>query len=119
MLFKRTLSREICPSCHTPLIYVVSVWGMVVRWIFLLFNLYMLYIATDMGIHLWSVWHPANSEKVADPSLVTLFGCIVLLVMWIPGVMLGGILLYLSRPHLLKCSSSAKTPETGHNDTVQ
>ncbi|EAA4188444.1 TPA: hypothetical protein G8L55_004507 [Salmonella enterica] len=109
MLFKRTQIRGMCPSCHSPLVFIVPVWGMVIRWAFLLFNLYMLYTAADMGVHLWSVWHPANGEKVAAPSFVTLFGCLVLLAMWIPGAMAGGVLLYLSRPRLLKGLSDGKS----------
>lgn len=52
ILFKRTQIRGKCPECGTPLIFVVPVWGMVVRWIFLVFTLYLLYLAVGMGVHL-------------------------------------------------------------------
>lgn len=100
ILFKRTQIRGKCPECGTPLIFVIPVWGMVVRWIFLAFTLYLLYLAAGMGVHLWDVWHPVSGEKPEAPHLAAFVGVLVILSLWLSGAIPAVILMYFSRAHL-------------------
>ncbi|CAD6107515.1 Uncharacterised protein [Escherichia coli] len=100
ILFKRTQIRGKCPECGTPLIFVIPVWGIVVRWIFLAFTLYLLYLAAGMGVHLWDVWHPVSGEKTESPHLETFVGGLVILSLWVCGAIPAVILMYFSRARL-------------------
>lgn len=100
ILFKRTRSRGKCPECGTPLIFVVPVWGMMVRWIFLAFTLYLLYLAAGMGVHLWDVWHPVSGEKPDTPHLEAFVVGGGILSLWLGGAIPVVILMYFSRARL-------------------
>ncbi|EBV5013390.1 hypothetical protein DO623_07285 [Salmonella enterica subsp. enterica serovar Montevideo] len=100
ILFKRTRIRGKCPKCGIPLIFVIPVWGMVVRWIFLAFTLYLLYLAAGMGMHLWNVGHPVGSEKTEAPHLEAFVGVLVILSLWLGGAIPAVILMYFSRARL-------------------
>lgn len=50
-----------CPECGHPLVYILLVPGMVIRWIFLAFTLYSLYLAAG-------VWGGGYPEYMASRS---------------------------------------------------
>ncbi|EBA6265856.1 hypothetical protein Q3Z59_004597 [Salmonella enterica] len=70
------------------------------RWIFLAFTLYLLYLAAGMGVHLWDVWHPVSGEKPEAPHLATFVGVLVILSLWLCGAIPVVILMYFSRARL-------------------
>ncbi|EDA2592073.1 hypothetical protein A3U77_23090 [Salmonella enterica subsp. enterica serovar Urbana] len=70
------------------------------RWIFLVFTLYLLYLAAGMGVHLWDVWRPVSGEKPEAPHLATFVGGLVILSLWLCGAIPAAILMYFTRARL-------------------
>ncbi|EBU8490554.1 hypothetical protein DLE97_23890 [Salmonella enterica subsp. enterica serovar Manhattan] len=74
--------------------YILSVPGMVIRWIFLAFTLYSLYQAAGVGGHLWDIWAPVSSEKTETSHLAAFVGVVVILSIWLTGAISATVLMY-------------------------
>lgn len=73
-------------------VYIIPVWGMVIRWIFLEFTLYSVYLATGMGVQVGNMWHPASGEKTESQFLTVFIRVMVILSIWLPGAIPASIL---------------------------
>lgn len=89
-----------CPNCGFHVKKPVrSIFGKIVKYTFIIFNLYMLYaVITGLGAASGTINSSATEAERAGATLGTGLGALFLFTLWAIGAFILGILTYFTRP---------------------